>query len=287
MVIGALAATAGIWAAGPAAAQEAPATLYVGTAAAPDYESPVLVVLNDGATFDSFSVTLSFDPAFAALSNADLAPDWAEKGSVDAPDAGTIHLTGAAGKCTGAANCHLATLHFRPLEAGDTEIQVTNATLTADGAFVAVAPSPGHLMTTVAPPADQPADAPAVTSPNSSDDSLFALSFVPAAVFVIAIATAAAIGAVLVIAIGRRAWRWSERRERGSMQVASPASVTPAFEGGVGDFLARVEAFGRVTGGDSRDAGTAGLAIAASVAAVDSRPALEAPANAASEGDAP
>ncbi|MEO6045277.1 MAG: cohesin domain-containing protein [Tepidiformaceae bacterium] len=252
---------------------EARTTVFIGNATlAPGERTPVdLVVRLDPAhALDEFALTLSFDPQLITVTDVKLDPSWiaAETGSpASAP--GQLSLSGlhATGSCPAGSSCHLATLILSSRATGEAVIDLSHVLLLDGGVPI---PDPTVSSGRLQPRGSVGAPTPAIgtvagargpgtagsgniVGPASSSQGTGGSVAAGMAVFII-LAIVLVGGSALLVSVVRRSWRWSSSREPSpvvgaNILEADASAIAEEF----GEYLSRVEAFGRVVGRSEDD----------------------------------
>lgn len=252
---------------------EARTTVFIGNATlAPGERTPVdLVVRLDPAhALDEFALFLSFDPQLITVTDVKLDPSWiaAETGSPAAAP-GQLSLSGlhATGSCPAGSSCHLATLILSSRATGEAVIDLSQVLLLEGGVPLPdPAVSSGRLQLRGSLGAPTPAIGTVagargpgtsgggnIVGPASSSQGTGGSVAAGMAVFII-LAIVLVGGSALLVSVVRRSWRWSSIREPSPVVGANileedASAIAEEF----GEYLSRVEAFGRVVGRSEDD----------------------------------
>ena len=233
-----------------------PASAYLSQAAAPDYNAQLLVALGPVQSLDAFDFELTFDPTIVELGDVRLDGSWALDTLSPSDEPGVVRIAGHANTpCTSSSTCLIGTLHFRPLSEGQSALNFRSAQFSDAGSNIELVPVggsitvPANFVETAENPALGPTPDASESSTDSGSSSLFS-GILPAALFLVVIATVLAGGAFIVVAVARRTWRWSDTRPRQSAASEIDPAIAAALESRVEDYLAELEAAAEVAATD-------------------------------------
>lgn len=281
-------------------------SVFVGSATlAPGERTSIdlVVRLDADHALDEFAISLSFDARLITVNDIKLDRAWiaAETGAPTST-AGQLTLSGlhAEGACAAGSSCRLATISVTGTGSGEALVELTRVLLLEGGVPLPdPAVSPGRLQlggrgasAGAASPANGtvagvrgPGAAPGTPSQPEAGSSGPNSSIAAGLGVFIALAVVLVGGSALIVSLVRRSWRWSSRGDVPGAGVATALHGDPtALADQFSEYLARVEAFGRVVGkaGDEdealvRDVATAFANRRSNVPHANGTPAIDRP----------
>jgi len=244
-------------------------SVFVGSAAlAPGERASIdlVVLLDANHALDEFAIALSFDPKLVTVTDLKLDASWiASETGAPASAAGQLFVSGLYpdGACRAGSSCHLATISVTGAGSGEALIELSSVILLHGGEQLPSPNlSPGRFQLGVG---GRPAGGalPAggsvagIREPGAGTQSLPRTgssgpdsSMAAGLVMFVLLAVALVGGSALVASVVRRSWKWSSSPAPGpaatpaSLLRADPVPLAVVFS----EYLARVEAFGRVVG---------------------------------------